>query len=60
MNQALGHESEKTDDHRFTVVTRSSGAGGWTTSPRGAANVKQPDILPPDEEDLRRAEEQDR
>jgi hypothetical protein len=74
-NQDLGHEPEETHDRRFAPVTRGSDARGRTVPPEeegmarqedGASgtgvpgvDVGQADALTPDEEGVRRAEEQD-
>lgn len=69
----LGQEPEETRDRRFAPVTRGSDARGHTSKEEEAArqeaevsgtevsgiDVGQPDALPPDEERVRRAEEQD-
>lgn len=74
-NQDLGHEPEETHDRRFAPVTRGSDARGRTVPPEEEGMVRQEDeasgtgvpgvdvgqadALSPDEEGVRRAEEQD-
>ncbi|MFB9831069.1 hypothetical protein [Actinoallomurus acaciae] len=74
-NENLGHEPAETDDRRFAPVTRDSDARGRTVpaEEEGIArqedeasgtgvpgvDVGQADALPPDDEGVRRAEEQD-
>jgi hypothetical protein len=69
----LGHEPEETNDRRFAPVTRGADAEGRTVGEEGQARQEdevsgtgvpgvdtgQPDALPPDDEGVRRAEEQD-
>lgn len=69
----LGHEPEETHDRRFAPVTQGSDARGRTpgeeemtrqedeVSGTGVpgVDVGQPDALPPDDEGVRRAEDQD-
>jgi hypothetical protein len=72
-NEDLGHEPDETHDREFAPVTRGSDARGRTPGEEGMArqedevsgtgvpgvDVGQPDALPPDEEGVRRAEDQD-
>jgi len=71
----LGHEPETSDDRRFAPVNRGSDARGRTVTPEEEGMARQedeasgtgvpgvdvghPDALPPDEEGVHRAEEQD-
>lgn len=75
MTEDLGHEPDETHDRDFAPVTRGSDARGRTVPPEDermarqedeasgtgvpGVDVGQPDALPPDEEGVRRAEEQD-
>jgi hypothetical protein len=72
--EELGHEPDETHDRRFAPVTRGSDAEGHTTplddekrdrqgerSGTGVPGAEgdHPDELPPDEEGVRQAEQQD-
>jgi hypothetical protein len=75
MSENLGHEPEDTDDRKFAPVTRGSDERGRTVAPEEEGLARQedeaggtgvpgvdvghPDALPPDDEGVRRAEEED-